>query len=306
VRQPRSPNHIPDRLGLEMLSLVDEFEFQVTGADRDGLRLALGDDAGPDTPQARERDAKPVMRMEALDLNPGAIQLGNDGDVAVGQYTIYVEEQNFDIARTRLGILKSHVAMIQVREEVIALRRSRIWIGILAALLALGALIATRQASARVAFMGDSLTQGWSFPRANFGIYGQTTGEMLERFPRQIDSGGFREVIILGGTNDTLLGVDRNVTLKHLGRMVDEAHAHGVSPVLAQIPPIYRGDGIYLPAVRTLDDGIVALGREKGVPVIDYFSALEGQRTAYSDGIHLKRRGYLRMEWALLKVAHPF
>ncbi len=161
-------------------------------------------------------------------------------------------------------------------------------------------------ASSRVAFMGDSLTQGWSFPRANFGVYGQTTAQMRARFPGQIDSGGFLRVVILGGTNDTLLGLDREVTLQNLGMMVDEARAHGVEPVLAEIPPIYRGNGVYLRAVEGLDAGIVELGQRKRVPVVDYFSALTGQQRSYSDGVHLRRRGYLRMEWALVKTIDPF
>lgn len=186
------------------------------------------------------------------------------------------------------------------------MRRSRIWICILVAVLTLGGFAAIRRATANVAFIGDSLTQGWSFPRVNFGVYGQTTGQMLARFPRQIDTGGYREVIILGGTNDILLALNRDVTLNNLGSMVDDARAHGVAPVLALIPPIYRGNGAFLPAVRSLDQGIMALGRQKGVPVVDYYSVLEGQRAAYSDGVHLKRRGYLRMEWALLKSADLF
>ena len=129
--------------------------------------------------------------------------------------------------------------------------------------------------------MGDSLTWGWSFPRANLGIRGQTTAQMLERFPRQVSAGAYREVVILGGTNDTLLGLDPKLTLSNLGRMVDLARAAGVRPVLAEIPPIYREEGRYLRAVDALDAQIVRLAADRHIPVVDYASALCGHPDAY-------------------------
>jgi lysophospholipase L1-like esterase len=162
------------------------------------------------------------------------------------------------------------------------------------------------RASSRVAFMGDSLTQGWGFPRANLGVFGQTTEQMAARFAGQVGGHGYREVVILGGTNDTLLGIDPEATWGNLGRMVEMARAEGVEPMLAEIPPIYRDGGRYLSAVRRLNAGIVRLAEAKGVKLVDYFGALEGHREAYSDGTHLKRRGYLRMELALIKVENPF
>ncbi len=161
-------------------------------------------------------------------------------------------------------------------------------------------------ASPRVAFMGDSLTQGWSFPRANLGIHGQTTAQMMARFPAQVGTGKFREVVILGGTNDTLLGLPQTDTIANLGRMIDLARASGVTPLLAEIPPIYKENGRYLPAVSRLDQRMKALAREKQVPLVDYYGALWHHPDAYSDGVHLKRRGYIRLEWALLKVDRPF
>ena len=183
----------------------------------------------------------------------------------------------------------------------------RVLAGLLVVLVALAVVLPQlNHASARVAFMGDSLTWGWSFPRANLGIRGQTTGQMLERFPRQISAAKYREVVILGGTNDTLLQLDPALTLSNLGRMVDLASAAGVRPVLGEIPPIYRQNGRYLGAVDALDAGILRLAAERHVAVVDYASALRGHPGAYSDGVHLKRRGYLRMEWALVRAENSF
>ncbi len=161
-------------------------------------------------------------------------------------------------------------------------------------------------ASSRVAFMGDSITQGWAFPRANFGIYGQTTAQMLARFPNQIPNGDFRTVVILGGTNDTLLGVDPAVTIANLNQMLDLARAAHIEPILAEIPPIYREDGRFLPAVQRLNSAIIALASARQVQLADYYDALLNHKSCFSDGTHLKRRGYLRMEYALLQVDNLF
>jgi lysophospholipase L1-like esterase len=166
------------------------------------------------------------------------------------------------------------------------------------------AAIPFNHASSRIAFMGDSLTEGWSFPRANFGIFGQTTSQMLSRFPSQICGHGFREVFILGGTNDTLLGVDPQRTLQNLAAMVVAARTCGVDPLLGEIPPIYSSDGQFLPAVAALNLRIVALANQLHAPLVDYYHALLGHPEAYSDGVHLKRRGYLRMEYTLVR-SHP-
>ncbi len=154
--------------------------------------------------------------------------------------------------------------------------------------------------------MGDSLTYGWTFPRANFGVKGQTTAQMADRFPEEVCWKGYKQVVILGGTNDTLLGVDPAVTLKNLDLMVEMARAAGVKPVMAEIPPIYADGGKLLPAVQLLDAGIVKLAREEKVPVVDYYDALSGHPELFGDGIHTGKRGYLRMEWALLKVDKVF
>ncbi len=171
-------------------------------------------------------------------------------------------------------------------------------------LLAMGSWL--NHASPQVAFMGDSITQGWSFPRTNLGIRGQTTAQMLARFDRQIAGHGFRRVMILGGTNDTLQGVAAAETIANLEQMIALARRAGVEPVLAEIPPIYSQDGKYLAACASLNRQIVRLAHAQHVTLVDDYDALLGHTDAYSDGTHLKTRGYLRMEWALLQVEQPF
>jgi lysophospholipase L1-like esterase len=129
---------------------------------------------------------------------------------------------------------------------------------------------------------------------------------MLARFPNEIPNRNFRTVVLLGGTNDTLLGIDPSTTIANLSRMVDLARAANVEPLLAEIPPIYKQSGRYLAAVQRLNSAITALARAKNVKQIDYYDALLNHQSSYSDGTHLKRRGYLRMELALVETQNPF
>jgi lysophospholipase L1-like esterase len=162
------------------------------------------------------------------------------------------------------------------------------------------------QANSRVAFMGDSLTESWSFPRANLGKHGQTTAEMLARFPHDVLGKGYREVVILGGTNDTLLGLDPEVTIKNLSAMADLATAVHIEPILAQIPPIYRNDRDYPTKVRILNEKIIQLAADKQLKLVDYYNPLNGHPEEYSDGVHLRHIAYWKMEYALAKVKNPF
>lgn len=161
-------------------------------------------------------------------------------------------------------------------------------------------------ASSRLAFMGDSITMGWSFPRVNFGIHGQTTAEMLARFPNQVLHHGYRGVVILGGTNDVLLNISPDVTIANLARMIDLAQADGIEPTLCEIPPIFRTDQPYQARVTELNRRIIGLATAKRIKLVDYYDPIRDHPGYSSDGVHFKRRGYLVMERALLKVESPF
>jgi acyl-CoA thioesterase-1 len=153
------------------------------------------------------------------------------------------------------------------------------------------------RASARYAFMGDSLTEDWELPRANLGVHGNTTAQMLARFPA---------VFILGGTNDILLGIKPAITVRNLSRMVDEATADGAEPVLAQIPDIYQNNHTYNQPVCQLNEQITALAQAKHLKLADYYDVTHNHPGYESDGVHMNRAGYLAMEKALLSMKIPF
>jgi lysophospholipase L1-like esterase len=161
-----------------------------------------------------------------------------------------------------------------------------------------------------VAFLGDSITESWPYPVANLGVFGNTTTQMLNRFYRLIPGHGYRKVVILGGTNDVLLGIDPATTVKNLETMGNLATAQHAEPILCDVPPIdpgsrYFGGKDYGRRVLDLNNRIVRLAAIHHWKLVDYYSPLVGHPSLFSDGVHPKRTGYLMMELAFLRQIHP-
>jgi lysophospholipase L1-like esterase len=157
------------------------------------------------------------------------------------------------------------------------------------------------KASSTIYFLGDSITQQWWYPRVNAGIYGQTSDQILKRFPNGLNARGIRSIYILAGTNDVLLKHDPDAAVANIERMVMLAREQGVKPVVATIPPIYRDNGTYLAAVQALNEKIRSFAARDHVCLADYYGALLGHPRYESDGVHMKKLGYLSMEFELLK-----
>jgi lysophospholipase L1-like esterase len=159
----------------------------------------------------------------------------------------------------------------------------------------------------RVAFLGDSITQGWAYPAANFGIFGNTTQQMLERDAAVLAGHGYAKVIILGGTNDVLLGIEPEITVSNLEKIALAVQRSGAEPVLCEIPPIFHSLKVddnkdYSNDVRRLNGQIARLAAEHRWRLVDYYDPLRYHPHVSSDGVHMKRRGYLLMEIALLRA----
>jgi len=156
------------------------------------------------------------------------------------------------------------------------------------------------------AFMGDSITYIWGFPRINLGISGQTSAQILARFPTQITNRGYTKVFILAGTNDVLLGIDPDTTIRNIDAMATRTQQAHAEPILAKIPPIFAGDGKFTTAVNALNVRIANLASARGLKLVDYNAALRNHPREFLDGIHVNRRAYLRMELALIRATNPF
>ncbi len=159
----------------------------------------------------------------------------------------------------------------------------------------------------RVAFLGDSITQGWAYPAANFGIFGNTTQQMLERDAAVLAGHGYAKVVILGGTNDVLLGIEPEMTVSNLEKIALAVQRSGAEPVLCEIPPIFHSLKLddtkdYSNDVLRLNEQIARLAAEHRWRLVDYYDPLRYHPHVSSDGVHMKRRGYLLMEIALLRA----
>jgi len=156
------------------------------------------------------------------------------------------------------------------------------------------------KANPHIAFMGDSITQLWWYPSANLGYHGDTTARMLARFPRQVPGHGYTTVVIQGGGNDVLLGIDPEMTLRNLEEMGQQTAEFHAEPVLCEITPIFHNfisddTKDYKPQVQELNRRIAQLAVEHHWKLIDYYTPLLDHPDYFSDGVHPTRMGYLVM-----------
>lgn len=168
----------------------------------------------------------------------------------------------------------------------------------------------------RIAFMGDSITEGWVKSRPNFfqmgwigrGISGQTTPQMLLRMMADIVSHRPKLVHILGGTNDVAENtgpITPRQTIANVQMMISIAQQAGIGVLLGAIPPAadfwWRRGMRPATKIQKLNEMLEALARETRSNWIDYHRALSdgkgGMHPDFSDdGVHPNLAGYAAME----------
>jgi len=166
-----------------------------------------------------------------------------------------------------------------------------------------GSAVSSVKANANIAFMGDSITYGWSLPAANFGVSGNTTTQMRNRFKFDVLEHGFKAVVILGGTNDMRfltepLDVGVSDAIANLQTMAENAESEKILVVLCEIPPLADNDD----RVVAMNDAIIALAKANHYRLVDYYTPMAGHPEYFVDGIHPNDYGYFVMQGALSKV----
>ncbi|WP_286068960.1 SGNH/GDSL hydrolase family protein [Stenotrophomonas sp. 57] len=169
----------------------------------------------------------------------------------------------------------------------------------------------------RVVFFGDSITEGWGreggasfFPGKgwlNRGISGQTTAQMLVRFPQDVLALKPQVVVILAGTNDIAgnTGPSTQAMIEdNLHAMVDLARAHGIGVVLASVLPVSEYPwmpGITpAPKVRALNTALKRYAEAKQLVYLDYHAPMANAAGGLDpqlaeDGVHPTPKGYAVM-----------
>lgn len=173
-----------------------------------------------------------------------------------------------------------------------------------------------------VVFMGDSITENWLyadpaiFPagRINRGISGQTTQQMLLRFPQDVLALNPRLVHIMAGTND-IAGNTGPMTVAqtedNFRAIAMLAKGAGIQVLLACVPPAngfpWRPGLETVTPIRAINGWAAANARAMGVTWIDYTPVLADASGAMKpgmayDGVHPTEAGYD----AMATVIEPF
>jgi lysophospholipase L1-like esterase len=170
---------------------------------------------------------------------------------------------------------------------------------------------------ARIVFMGNSITEGWSRispgffsgkPYINRGISGQTTPQMLVRFRADVIKLKPAVVVILAGTNDIAGNTGPStpeMIMDNIISMAQLAESSGIKVILCSVLPAF--DYPWSPGhdpvenIATLNAMIKNYANENGIIYLDYYSSMvdeqKGMKAEYStDGVHPNQAGYKVME----------
>ena len=178
----------------------------------------------------------------------------------------------------------------------------------------------------RVVFMGNSITEGWSFldkdffinnPFVNRGIGGQTTPQMLIRFKPDVVNLNPKAVVILAGINDIAENTGP-VTIENIAEniisMAEIAKANEIKVFICSTLPAIDfpwSPGMEPgPKVIKLNSILKNYCDSNNIPYVDYFSAMSDEKgglkvpeyTTADDLVHPNLAGYKVMEKIILKA----
>lgn len=168
-----------------------------------------------------------------------------------------------------------------------------------------------------VVFIGDSILSNWPLLHPpnefsgmqiiNRGIPGDTTTNMLARFPRDVIQLRPRVVVILGGLND-LTKTPLSLIEQNLSVMARTAQERKIQVVLATLPPAHNLSNSPTAPTAAGQNEILAfnswlnsLAGQNHFALADFYSTLADDRGFYQagltyDGVHPTAEGYQRME----------
>ncbi len=177
--------------------------------------------------------------------------------------------------------------------------------------------------TARVVFMGDSITDAWQQPRfggffpgkpyVDRGISGQTTPQMLVRFRADVIALQPKAVVILAGTND-IAGNTGSMTDEdvegNLASMSELAHAHNIKVVFSSILPVSNyhtaPNGVPqtqarpMARIKAINAWMKSYAATHGDVYLDYFPAMSDasgllRAELSADDLHPTAAGYAIM-----------
>jgi lysophospholipase L1-like esterase len=123
----------------------------------------------------------------------------------------------------------------------------------------------------------------------NFGIWGQRTDEILERFDEAAD--GAEVILVQGGINDIAQGRPIEEAAADIGEMIRRARERGLRVAACDVLPWNNGWPEKEPPIRALNERIRGLG----VPVLPFHDTLEDPAAS----------GRMKLEWTNEDGDHP-
>ena len=131
----------------------------------------------------------------------------------------------------------------------------------------------------------------WEF-QANVAVSGQTLGQMDARFERDVLSRHPRAVVIMGGTNDLILGAPLGLGELALRHMVETAHGAGARVWIIGLPPLDHARPGSLDAMAAMERDVARATGATYVPVEGLATRTGDWRRGLSfDGVHPTQPG---------------
>lgn len=163
--------------------------------------------------------------------------------------------------------------------------------------------------------LGDSITEGYPWTRKhswveltaqesgftfiNRGIYGDSTGDMLKRFPQDVLAFNPTHVIIKGGGNDAFEQLPLATVKTNFQALVAASREHRIMPLFGIPIPCTIPE--YEAFLDDLRNWLESYARKENIPVIDFYSPFHAalkqgrERELLLDGVHPALPGYRLM-----------
>lgn len=133
----------------------------------------------------------------------------------------------------------------------------------------------------------------------NHGVNMQETSEIAARLDAAV--GGSDVLIVQGGVNDLVHGQPLEAAVRNLDLMVSRGQSLGLRVAVAELIPNNNFPELDEP-IRQLNDRIRVIGRERRVPVLPFYAALEDRERPFrihpdwtDDGNHPNVAGHCRL-----------
>lgn len=133
----------------------------------------------------------------------------------------------------------------------------------------------------------------------NYGNSGELTSQMLNRLNAHMSRTPSQFVLIMGGTNDVIVGVSQSTILSNLEVMINFVRAAGREPIVGTLPPFLNSRFAALnPTIVSVNNQIMSID---GVRTADHYSVLVGNwgQNTSGDFVHLGPQGnsVVSQEW---------